>query len=91
MCIFRTPHLLTFIFVVGSWSLIHHLPSSRLCVVLFVPWFIVGLLCQFAIAVLLIAFVSTMPPVGTLVVVYVSVGALTIIHPIALTDSLKPG
>ena len=88
---FRTLHLFKFICVVGSWSLIHHLPSSRLCVVLSVPWFIVGLLCQFAIAVLLIAFVSTMPLVGTLAVVYVGVGGLTIIHPIALTDSLKPG
>ena len=62
---------------------------------MFVPWFVGGtssvVLCHFAIAVLLIAFVSTMPLVGTLAVVYVGVGALTVIHPIALTDSLKPG
>ena len=57
----------------GSWSFIHHLPSSRLCVVLFVPRFIVGLLWQFTIAFLLIAFGSTMPLVGTLVVAYVGV------------------
>ena len=91
---FRTLHLFNFICVVGSWSLIHHLPSSRLGVVLFVPWFVGGissLLCHFAIAVLLIAFVSTMPLVGTLAAVYVGVGGLTTIHPNALADLFNTG
>ena len=45
------------------------------------------MLCHFAIAVLLIAIVSTMPLVGTLAAVYVDVGGMTTIHPNALADS----